>query len=99
MVDPTPTEHGVELPESPSTTDARGQAAMLLVESLIHGLIERSVISVSDAVEIVSAAIEVEEEIRADMSVAPTNIEETLVILGGIRASLEIDLARDSGAP
>lgn len=36
--------------------DAHGQAEMLLVESLIHGLIARSVISVADAVEIVEIA-------------------------------------------
>lgn len=43
-----------------------GQAAILLVESLIHGLIARSVISVADAVEIVAIAADTQQEIDAE---------------------------------
>jgi hypothetical protein len=43
--------------------DAHGQAAMLLVESLLHGLIARSVIGVADAIEVVAVAAEVKEEV------------------------------------
>ncbi|RYF20863.1 MAG: hypothetical protein EOO77_07180, partial [Oxalobacteraceae bacterium] len=47
--------------------DAHGQAAMLLVESLIHGMIARSVIQVADAIDVVTAAIDVKMEIEADL--------------------------------
>jgi hypothetical protein len=36
--------------------DAHGHAALLLVESLIHGLIERSIISVGDVMDIIETA-------------------------------------------
>ena len=42
---------------------------MLLVESLIHGLIARSVISVAEAVEIVEVAAEVKTEIAEELGI------------------------------
>ena len=48
---------------APILTDPQGQAALLLVESLIHGLLARSVITVADAVEIVEMAGDVQVEI------------------------------------
>ena len=42
---------------------AHGRAALLLVESLIHGLANRSVISVAEAIEIIEVAAEVEYEL------------------------------------
>lgn len=50
---------GTGVPLSAHDADAHGQAALLLVESLVHGLIARSVISVTEAVEIVDVAAEV----------------------------------------
>ena len=75
--------------------DAHGQAAMLLVESLIHGLIARSVIKVADAVEIVGIAAEVKEEIAADLGDSAATMEKSLAILGAVRASLANDLAAE----
>ena len=40
--------------------DPHGQAALLLVESLIHGLLERSVINIREAIEIVETADDVQ---------------------------------------
>ncbi len=72
--------------------DAHGQAAMLLVESLLHGLVARSVISIADAVEIVAVAAEVKKEVAADMGDSPATMKKSLSILGAIRASLALDL-------
>lgn len=72
--------------------DAHGQAAMLLVESLMHGLIARSIISVADAVEIVGVATEVKEEVAADLGDSPATMEKSLTLLAAIRTSLAIDL-------
>lgn len=74
--------------------DAHGQAAMLLVESLIHGLIARSVISVADAVEIVEVATEVKQEIAADLGDSPANLQKSLNLLGALGESLSNDLPR-----
>ena len=72
--------------------DAHGQAAILLVESLLHGLVARSVISVADAVEIISVASEVKEAVAADMGDSPATMKKALTVLGAIRASLAMDL-------
>ncbi|WP_150125410.1 hypothetical protein [Sphingomonas sp. LM7] len=72
--------------------DAHGQAAMLLVESLIHGLIERSVITVADAVEIVEVATEVKAAIGADMGDSPATLAASVALLGSIGDSLKHDL-------
>ena len=74
--------------------DAHGQAAMLLTESLIHGLIARSVISVADAVEIVDIATEVKEEVAASLGDSPATMQKSLTLLKAISRSLSVDLPR-----
>jgi hypothetical protein len=74
--------------------DAHGQAAMLLVESLIHGLIARSVLTVAQAVEIVEVATDVKLEIAADEEHSQAGVEKSLDLLKSISASLMLDLPR-----
>ena len=47
-------------PPTPGPSDAHGQAALVLVESLIHGLCEKSALNTGEAVEIVERAVEVQ---------------------------------------
>ncbi len=75
-----------------SSPDPMGQAALLLVESLLHGLVARSALSVADAVEIVETAAEVKAEIAEDLGDTPAAMRESLALLGAIHASLSIDL-------
>lgn len=74
------------------TPDPHGQAALLLVESLIHGLLSRSVISVTEAVEIVETAVEVNTEIAAEQAVPHVTTDKSLAMLVAISASLQNDL-------
>lgn len=71
--------------------DAHGQAAMLLVESLVHGLIARSVIRVEDAIDVVTVAIDVKMEIAADLGNSNDTNDKSLVLLSAVRQSLSID--------
>lgn len=71
--------------------DAHGQAAMLLVESLIHGLIARSVISVEEAVEIVEMAAEVKAEVAAELGDSAATLHRSLGLLESISLSLKGD--------
>lgn len=71
--------------------DAHGQAAMLLVESLIHSLVASSVISVEDAIEIVDTAVEVKAEIALDLGDSPTTLHRSLTLLKSISTSLQND--------
>lgn len=76
---------------SPSVPDAHGQAALLLVESLMHGLVERSVITVADAVEIVDAAADVKAEIAVDLGEPEETEDRALNLLSAISQSLKLD--------
>lgn len=69
-----------------------GRAALLLVESLLHGLIDRSLISVRDAVDIIDVASEVEVDRLVDIGTADTSVPNTLTLLSAIRESLTSDL-------
>ena len=74
--------------------DAHGQAAMLLVESLIHGLIANSVMTVEQAVEVVDIATEVKAEIALDLGDTQVTSKKSLSLLGAIASSLRSDLPR-----
>lgn len=74
--------------------DPHGQAAMLLVESLIHGLIARDVIGVADAVEIVDVATEVTIDIADDRGDPPAHLQRSLGLLKAISVSLGRDVPR-----
>jgi hypothetical protein len=67
-----PSNDNTTMPTSPMP-DAHGHAALLLVESLIHGLIERSIISVADVLDIIETADSVQVEVAeaADGHCAP----------------------------
>ena len=75
--------------------DAHGQAAVLLVESLIHGLIEESVLSVAKAVEIVDVATDVKREMKTAHGDTPATSERTITLLEAISRSLRHDLPRE----
>lgn len=69
-------------PMGPSSTpsDGRhGQAALLLVESLMHALRERGIISREDFVEVVEGAAEVEHELRTAKASPPSDSNGSLL--------------------
>lgn len=72
--------------------DACGQAALLLVESLIHGLIAREIITVAYAVEIVDIAIDVNADDAVDRGLAPLSLQRSLGLLEAIGNSLSRDV-------
>jgi len=70
--------------------DAHGEAAILLIESLIHGLVARAVLSRDEAVELVAVAIDARIEIAADRGEGEDPHDPALALLSAIRASLAI---------
>ena len=70
---------------------AHGRAALLLVESLIHGLANRSVITVAEAIEIIEVAAEVEDELARAEGHDEAEIEARS-LLAPISKSLGVDL-------
>ena len=81
--------------------DAHGHAALLLVESLIHGLIERSVISVDDALDLVETAnsVQIDAAEEADGHGAPMWHAHTLLTAIGQSLSHDSEDGEDSSTP
>ncbi len=79
-----------------SGPDPHGPAALLLVESLIHGLCEKSVLSVSEALEIVDRAVEVQSDQAEAADGAGEPLWRAHALLIAIAASLRTDLNTDS---
>ncbi|PXA84787.1 hypothetical protein DMC47_39185 [Nostoc sp. 3335mG] len=75
-----------------SGPDPHGQAALLLVESLLHGLIEKRALTIDEAVVIVDSAAEVKAEIAADLGDTPEALQKSLSLLNSIAESLRHDL-------
>lgn len=78
--------------------DAHGQAALLLAESMLHGLIARSVIRVEDAIEIVTVAAEVKQEVAQLSDESDRKAEKSQQLLNAIRDSLGSDLDERSSS-
>lgn len=87
---PEERRHGCQV-----SPDPHGLAAMLLVESLIHCLTARSLITVPEAIEVVSIAAEVEEELCSDMPQADEVMRVSKALLESVRESLSTELARE----
>lgn len=76
--------------------DAYGHAALLLVESLIHGLCENETLSTAQAVEIAERAVDVQFEQAEAADGAGAPLWRSHALLSSIAASLRAD---DTGGP
>lgn len=74
--------------------EPHGQAALLLVESLIHGLIASSSLTVAQAIEIVQIAAEVKQDAVDHVAASAAPLKDALHLLNSISASLMHDLPR-----
>ena len=72
--------------------DPQGQAALMLVESLIHGLIERGVIDVLAAIEIVQVAREVKFEIAEETGESREVLNQSIAAIDKMIVSLRSEL-------
>ena len=75
--------------------DSHGHASLLLVESLIHGLVERDVISNADAVEIVESA----DSVQVDVAEAADGHGAPMWKSHALLSSIAESLRQDSGEP
>lgn len=71
--------------------DPQGQAALLLAESILHGLIEKGVLSVDDALAITTVAIDAKEEVIREHGEPREIGRQSVRLLSRIAASLTID--------
>ncbi|MET0365420.1 MAG: hypothetical protein ABW169_12290 [Sphingobium sp.] len=78
-------------PSEAAPPDAHGEAALLLVESLIHGLIDRGILDVGAAIDVVDTAVSVEEDVM-DARPDRAGVHSSLDLLVRIARSLSMDL-------
>lgn len=71
--------------------DSHGQAALLLVEGLIHGLVARSVLKVEDALDILDSAATVQVDIAEVADGAAPQMWHSHALITAIADSLRID--------
>ena len=82
-------------PVADGDANARGHAALLLSESLLHGLIARRMLSASDAIDIVDTAIHVQRDRLAELDDQDPTIARSLALLVDMQRSLDTDLLGD----
>ena len=87
-------DNGPPLIISQGVPDAHGEAAMLLLDSLIHDLVMRSVLNIEEAIDLVTVAIDARVEIAADRGDVDEAHDRTLALLAAVRASLAIGTGR-----
>ena len=76
---------------SPSA-DPHGHAALVLVESLIHGLVARAVLSTEDAVEIMEGTKEVQADVAEAADGAGARMWRSHALITAMSDSLKLDL-------
>lgn len=87
-----PTNENHTMPEAtPLLPDPHGQAALLLVESLIHGLCENAVLDPDEAIEVAARAVYVQAERAEAADGAGAPLWRAHELLSAIAASLKID--------
>lgn len=92
-IDYSETETGGTHPIAP---ESYGRAALLLVESLIHGLCEKGTLGTRDAVEIAERAVIVQLTQAAETEGEAASLWQSHALLSAIAESLKID---DIGEP
>jgi len=71
--------------------DAHGQAALLLVESLIHELVGRGLLSIEDAIAVTTDAADVKEEIILQATESDETAHHSLRLIARIADTLKTD--------
>lgn len=79
--------------------DAHGRAALVLAESLVHGLCENMIISTGDAVDIVDRAASVQHERAAVAGFGAASLLQSHGLLVAIANSFRADLPKPPIAP
>ena len=75
------------------------RAAIVLVESLIHRLIERSILSLDEAIEVVETAREVMIEIGLEQHGNAASAQKSVLLIEAIGVSLRIDAGTAADMP
>lgn len=74
--------------------DAQGQAALLLLESLIHSLLDNGALTKAQALEAIASAIQVKEESAGDRKEPAPTLRKSLGLMANMKQSIEAHSGR-----
>ena len=74
------------------TSDAYDRAAIILLESLLHHLVDRDVITTAGAVEIVDVALDVKRQMAEENPKGREPLDQSLAAFEALRRSLLADM-------
>lgn len=80
------------LRQTEGVPDAHGHAALMLVESLIHTLVDSEAITLVNAVDCIDVAADVTRELVVDRPEQSAGLEASHALLTAISSSLAKDL-------
>ena len=78
---------------------AQGQAALLLIESLIHSLLDNGTLSKAQAIEAIESAFQVKDESAADQKEPAAILRRSLGLLSSLRNSIAAHSGRYDDSP
>lgn len=76
----------------PEEPDAHGQAALLLAESTLHMLLDKKLLTQSDAILVVQTAAAIKVEFAVNAHESDTRMRQSLALLQTIAQSFEVDV-------
>ena len=93
MTDEAISEDGIGTRPSPRRRepDAHGQAALVLVEAVLHFLVETGKLTVGQAIGVVRAAAEVKKDLAKETDESEGRMQQSLALLGRVERSLAAD--------
>lgn len=71
-----------------NNTDAHGHAALALADSLLHSLVDNSMVNLAEADNVVSIAVDATQVALDDLPMRPACLEQSIFLLTDIRRSL-----------
>ncbi|WP_375402735.1 hypothetical protein [uncultured Sphingomonas sp.] len=84
------------LSSNPGAQDPHGLAALLLVESLIHCLKERNILTIVEAVDVIETAADVQYELADAADGAGAGMRDAAALLMTMASSLRSDVKGES---
>ena len=79
--------------------DAQGQAALLLVESLIHSLLDNGTLTKDQVLDAITSATQVKEESASEHKESERTLRRSLTLLTNMHASIEAHRGRYDHEP
>jgi hypothetical protein len=94
MTNDTSTADSAFSQDSDPQPDAQGQAALLLLESLIHSLLDNGALTKAQALEAIESAMQVKEESAEEKKEPARTLRKSLGLMNNMKQSIDAHSGR-----